>query len=253
MILRRIGQAVRRQDWFVVFIELMIVVVGIYIGLQVDDWQQQREDRRDEQEFVARLHEDLLLSEELASRLLQRRLTLVEDLASATDVIFERVDRDVLTEEECSAIGNSRFFNIVISDLPSVTELLAAGRLDIIEDADLRFAVISLQQKSRAVQEMIPFHTLTRSDLPNQFPEIIPATSYYDEELGEYQQRYGCDLQAMRESVGFRSGVSLNMDGYDAYLRDLLRPWAEQFERVHALVDADLGITHAVAPGNDGP
>lgn len=248
MILRRIGQAIRRQDWFVVFIELMIVVLGIYIGLQVDDWQQLREDRRDERDFMARLHEDLLLADELASRLLQRRLNLLDDLASASDVVFGRAQRDTLTLKECEAIGNSRFLNIVISDLPSVTELQAAGRIGIIEDAELRFAVISLQQKSRAVHELIPFHTETRADLPNTFPELVRAEAYYDEDLEEYQQRYQCDLSGMRASPAFKAGLALNVDSYDAYLRDLLRPWTDQFERVHALVDAKLGISHADSP-----
>jgi hypothetical protein len=36
MILRRLGDAVARQDWFVVLIELVVLVVGIFIGLQVD-------------------------------------------------------------------------------------------------------------------------------------------------------------------------------------------------------------------------
>jgi hypothetical protein len=37
MPLRRFGRAVRRQDWFTVVIELLVVVVGILLGLQVDE------------------------------------------------------------------------------------------------------------------------------------------------------------------------------------------------------------------------
>ena len=44
MILRRISEAIRNQDWFVVVLEVMIVVVGIFIGLQVDDWNENRKD-----------------------------------------------------------------------------------------------------------------------------------------------------------------------------------------------------------------
>ena len=46
MILRRLANALGRQDWFAALIELLIVVVGIFIGLQVDDWNQQRTERR---------------------------------------------------------------------------------------------------------------------------------------------------------------------------------------------------------------
>lgn len=50
MILRRLAQAVRRQDWFTVVIEFVIVVFGVFIGLQVDNWNGARADaaRRDQ-------------------------------------------------------------------------------------------------------------------------------------------------------------------------------------------------------------
>jgi hypothetical protein len=38
MILRNIANAIRRQDWATVVIEFFIVVVGIFVGLQVDSW-----------------------------------------------------------------------------------------------------------------------------------------------------------------------------------------------------------------------
>jgi len=244
MILRRIGTAIKCQDWFVVLVELLIVVVGIYIGLQVDDWTTARQDRKDEREFYIQLHDDLMLAQLRASRLLDRRLNLSADLASATDVLFERAGRDEFTAKECEAIGNSRFLNIVIADLPALTALLASGRLGIVEDADLRSSVISLQQLADGIKVMIPFNTATRVDLPNEFPELISATSYYDEDLGEYQEFYECDHEGMRKSPGFRNGISVNMDGYDAYLRDGLIPWNEQFKEVHNKVDAELGISH---------
>ena len=42
MILRRLAEAIREQNWFTVFIEFLIVVAGIFVGLQVDDWNQAR-------------------------------------------------------------------------------------------------------------------------------------------------------------------------------------------------------------------
>jgi hypothetical protein len=45
MILRRIAEAFRRQDWFTVFVETMIVVLGVFLGLQVNNWNQSRADQ----------------------------------------------------------------------------------------------------------------------------------------------------------------------------------------------------------------
>ena len=244
MILNHLATAIKRQDWFVVVLEIFIVVIGIYIGLQVDDWQKQRQDRVDEGEFYIQLHEDLMLAQLRASRLLKRRLDLVKELGSSTDVLFGRSDRNELTEVECAAIGNSRFLNIVIADFPSLTALLSSGRLGIIQDVNLRTSVVTLQQLADAIKTMIPFNTATRTDLPYEFPELITATAYFDVELGEYQESYECDLEGMRQNRGFLNGVSVNLDGYDAYLRDGLIPWNDQFNKVHDMVDTKLSLTH---------
>lgn len=49
VILRSMASALIRQDWSMVLVEIIIVVVGIFIVLQVDDWSQARRDRIDGQ------------------------------------------------------------------------------------------------------------------------------------------------------------------------------------------------------------
>lgn len=245
MILRRMADAIRDQNWFTVTIEILVVVVGIFIGLQVDDWNDWRKDRLDEHFYLQRLHDDVELALSLSDRVRDRRLGTIQHLVSAADVVFERSSRNSLTDEECEAIGVARFFNIVISDLPAVTELVSAGRLDIIQDADLRLAIVSLQQRAEALQELIPINTIVRVDLPMTFPELIRAEGYFDEGLNEIQQHYDCDLEGMRSNQLFKNGLSLALDGYDAYLRDGLVLWVEQIQNVHNMLDERLAITHS--------
>ncbi len=42
MLLRRITQHVKDQNWFAVFIDFFIVVVGVFIGIQVANWNEER-------------------------------------------------------------------------------------------------------------------------------------------------------------------------------------------------------------------
>jgi hypothetical protein len=245
MILRRLADAIREQNWLTVVLEVFIVVFGILIGLQLDDWNERRKDRADEHAFVARLHDDLLLADTRANRVRERRLDLFAHLSAGADVIFDRAERNSLTSDECSAIGDSRFFNIIISNLPSLTELVGAGRLDIIQDSELRLAIVKLQLRIEALKELIPLQTLVRVDVPVEYPDLIQTSSYFDRQLNEYQQRYQCDLQGMRTSAAFKSALSLSVDVYDAYLRDGLIPWMEQFDEVHRLLDRRLGIDHS--------
>ena len=45
MILSRTIEHLKQQHWTGVFIELVIVILGVFIGLQVQDWNQARQDR----------------------------------------------------------------------------------------------------------------------------------------------------------------------------------------------------------------
>ena len=42
MVLRRLAENLRAQNWAVVSSELLIVIVGVYIGLQVNTWNEER-------------------------------------------------------------------------------------------------------------------------------------------------------------------------------------------------------------------
>jgi len=57
----RLLRSLRRQDWAAVAIELIVVVLGILIALQVDQWAQQKNDRELERTYLLRLKEDLAI------------------------------------------------------------------------------------------------------------------------------------------------------------------------------------------------
>ena len=83
MILRKLADAIKEQSWFTVVLEILIVVIGIFIGLQVDGWNQQRKDRIDGQFFLKRLHNDIMLVEQMSARVRERRLKRIEYLTEA--------------------------------------------------------------------------------------------------------------------------------------------------------------------------
>lgn len=246
MILRRLSEAIRKQDWFVVAIEVLVVVVGIFIGLQVDDWNQSRRDRADERTFIGRLHEDILLAEKLSDRVRARRLERAELLYVAADIVFGRIDRQLLTEEECSSIVSSSYFNINVAGFPSVTELVSTGRMQIISDLELRRALVYLEQVRGTLINYINVQTTASIAIGSKYPDIVQMESYYDPKLKEARAHLQCDLEKMRASQVFLNDMAIGIDRYDAYVRDGLSPWSEQFAKVHILVDQALGLEHDV-------
>lgn len=59
MILRRISEHVKAQNWFAVAIDFVIVVVGVFIGIQVANWNAARATDRASRDVTAQLIEDL--------------------------------------------------------------------------------------------------------------------------------------------------------------------------------------------------
>jgi hypothetical protein len=59
VIFHRFSQAIKRQNWFTVILEILIVVVGIFLGLQVDDWNETRKYRQQESVYLAKISDDL--------------------------------------------------------------------------------------------------------------------------------------------------------------------------------------------------
>jgi hypothetical protein len=59
MILARIGQAIRGHDWFTALIELALLVMGIFLGFQLDRWNDERLDRVAADEYRLQLIADL--------------------------------------------------------------------------------------------------------------------------------------------------------------------------------------------------
>src|SRR3569832_1717246 len=59
MILRRIAEHLKRQQWTAVVIELVIVILGVFIGTQVSNWNQERATNEQAALFTQHLKEDL--------------------------------------------------------------------------------------------------------------------------------------------------------------------------------------------------
>ena len=59
MLLRRISKHVKDQNWFAVFIDFAIVVVGVFIGLQVANWNDRQSSKAELRASLERLDKEV--------------------------------------------------------------------------------------------------------------------------------------------------------------------------------------------------
>ena len=59
MILRRLAQSIKEQNWTAIWIEFVLLVAGVFLGIQVSNWNQQRIADTQAEIFTERLRADL--------------------------------------------------------------------------------------------------------------------------------------------------------------------------------------------------
>jgi hypothetical protein len=244
MILRRVIAHFKKQEWTAIAIDFLIVVGGVFIGIQVSNWNAARKDESDARLFLLRLHEDIEQTNMLSARLIDRRLGYPDRLRAVSDILFERSAVTELDAEGCRMIGSSHYYNINTGNLPSIMELISSGRMTIIKDANLRTALVSLQQTEAGLAGYVNTQIASVVDIPSKYPDLFKLTVSFDPNDGEARVTTQCDTNVLRADQGFMNDFSQNVDRFDAFVRDGLAPWKSQFDVVHALVDEVLDLHH---------
>ncbi len=152
MLLRRITHHVKTQNWFAVFVDFVIVVVGVFIGIQVANWNEERAERVLEQEYLERIYFDTVrvISD------LDENIAWSEDQGNAQVVIIDSLlDKQLeQNDEELFQRGLAFFgyFPIDDTDLIAVNELQSSGRMSIINNIELRELIGLTLQKIKVNQ-----------------------------------------------------------------------------------------------------
>jgi hypothetical protein len=138
MILQRLSKSIRKQDWFAVVIEFVVVVVGIFAGLQANEWAQERQDRKQERAALERLFLEVDNAHQQLSEDVQRTLWINQTRRNA--VRFSDSDDPVPDDELPLKIGINTlaFFPAVMPISVAYDELKSSGQMQLIRSAALR-------------------------------------------------------------------------------------------------------------------
>ena len=221
MLLRRITKHVTEQNWFAVFIDFLIVVVGVFIGIQVANWNDDRKLLQKEQQILKTLQEDFLAHEK----------TLIERTERAKRLRDDCVELRELTRANEDPQDKKMVKTYIVSCLStswgrpppaSYTELMESGSLSLLSSKALRKAIIEYGQAnalwrnvSGRVEAQNSEHSKFRQaikiakneiDVPR---EVIVNSIEYDWEL----------MQQADVSIG--TVVRMHSDQYHGHQRDL--------------------------------
>lgn len=141
MLLRRVIEHVRLQQWTAIGIDFVIVVVGVFVGIQVSNWNASRLETQRAQGYLERVRADL--AEDVAT-LEQRRVFWQKVIAYGHEAIsyaeHGTLEHDSAWKTLLAFYQASQLYPYVPADT-TYQELRSAGDLGLIADQDLRAAL----------------------------------------------------------------------------------------------------------------
>jgi hypothetical protein len=158
MLLRSITTHVKQQNWFAVFLDFMIVVVGILIAFQITNWNEGRIERAKQEVYLERLHNDFV---NIRARL-NSHLNVYQDAIDGGDYLLtliksdkldltkETIDHDML---EKGIVGLTSYR---VSPGPPATyiEMVSEGQLSKVRQPALRDKLAAYDRLLGIVQEV---------------------------------------------------------------------------------------------------
>ena len=146
MILRRLSIHIKEQNWFAVVLDFLIVVLGVFMALQVQEWAAHRAKAAETQEYFMRLGKEFT---ELS--IAQREASNKYDIYYRNGINFtallvnsennDKGDKD--DNATLSTLAGETFFVVTPQQIPAVLqEMISAGKLGLIEDSELRASLL---------------------------------------------------------------------------------------------------------------
>lgn len=242
MILRRFTDALRRQDWFTVTIETLMVVLGVFLGLQVNSWNEARADAERSREYLSRIRAELVSD----MTQLERHRGLWQVGANEGYVAISYAEtgaRGGATDWEIlrAFLHASQSFQLSFVDT-TYSELLSAGELGLIPDADLRsaladyYVLVAARRGGLGPYQLLPeYREMVRGRMRSDIMR------YYWQAC--YQQSAGVTTFIDCPPPEGVTGIAeiVRQLGADQEIMDALRYWADTQRMAVELAGVDLG------------
>ena len=164
MKLRRIAEHLKHQHWTAYAIDLVIVVLGVFIGMQASNWNQQRATDEQSAVFTARLKADLRQEDWVYQFLIAYNLEVLANANRAVDAL----EGKATLSDEALLVSTYRATQYRNRNRHGATydELISTGTIGLIRDPKLRDTAMRLYN-------IATFDNLTREGMQSHYRETF--------------------------------------------------------------------------------
>lgn len=175
MVIRRFREHVTAHNWFAVAIDVLIVFIGVFLGIQANNWNERRLSEAAARSDRLRLIEDLRTNElDLAGRRIyyesvrEHALNALEGLSSPDGALGEQF---LVNAYQASQIRQRPMRRFTYDELVATGSLGRIGDQKVRERLDLHY--LGLRTIDANIREIPPYRDRVRREMPYPVQERI--------------------------------------------------------------------------------
>lgn len=240
MILRRFMKHVTEQNWFAVGLDVLVVITGIFLGMQVTEWNAERGDRIQEKSYLARLHEDVATGIISGQSAVQARDVTAQSLAEILNVFDGNGSISQLSGLHCYAVYSSHIYFVPTSSLPTLTELVSSGSLSLIQDAELRQKMTEYLIAEGGLNQLLTMISQSPLLLSQKYPQWIALDRNMRNPRQTKEFTHLCDFVEMKNDIAFNNDLIDNSARHNILMLSVIQH-ARKLNTIHTMLDVALG------------
>ncbi len=241
MILRRVIEHVKTQNWTAVALDFVIVVMGVFIGVQVNGWWAGRSDAERERAYLSALRDDfdVIIAE------LDGDSDQYESIAAAMDFLLEQ-SRKPTPDASMEALNDAAQLLVRMEGTPIASgtydNLTGSGDLAIIKSQKIKNGLTAFYSSVNVIDLVGNTHEM---QLVNIFQPYIVANLDYTGMLSEtrgIKPAAAFDRELVFAALPtreFRNVVAVKWD-ISTDIRNLLQLSLVQAREMRALLDEEI-------------
>ena len=232
-----IDQSNLRKYLFYAVGEILLVMIGILLALQVNNWNEKKKMIKDERKYYIRIYSDL----EVDSIYLSQRLKKSkQEIESYYTFIHEAYKDQKSKEEFVELIGYTWFSSEHLTVQNSTfQEMINSGKLDLISNDSLKDAIIELYRNYDAAEKHIQEFNQYSVSLLTEWAKVINDTKYRGVSSSLFDEPYMFTLDNWKwinnqSSIEFRLAEE-TVGAYSAKNKVFIKYFNQLLDEVNAL------------------
>ncbi len=142
MILRRLSQSLKEQNWTAIWIEFILLVSGVFLGMQVSNWNAEREINKKADIFTERLKADLRNEAFFYQYMIEYNQDVLASAEKAVNALTGKVpssdEQLLINAYRATQYKNPQRFRA------SYDEMISTGNIGLIKDQKLRLTAMRI-------------------------------------------------------------------------------------------------------------